>query len=67
MTMTETYLALALLVTVLAGNAYGDHEIYYCVETDKNGFFLMKNLRNIKELHYQQINLNLDFTGLPKR
>ena len=29
--MTKTYLALALLITVLAGNAYGDEEeVFYC-------------------------------------
>ena len=37
-TMTKTYLALALLITVLAGNAYGEDEVYYCAEIDKNGF-----------------------------
>ena len=37
MTM-KTYLALALLITVLAGNAYGEDEVYYCAETDSNGF-----------------------------
>ena len=31
---TKTYLALALLVTVLASNAYGDDEVYYCAQTD---------------------------------
>jgi len=36
--MTKTYLALALLITVLAGNAYGEDEVYYCVEIDRNGF-----------------------------
>ena len=37
-TMTKTYLALALLITVLAGNAYGEDEVYYCAEIDKNRF-----------------------------
>ena len=36
-TMTKTYLALALLITILAGNAYGEDEVYYCAEIDKNG------------------------------
>jgi hypothetical protein len=38
--MKKTYLALALLITgfLLAGNAYGEDEVYYCVETDSNGF-----------------------------
>jgi len=37
-TMTKTYLALALLITVLAGNAYGEDEVYYCVDTNSGGF-----------------------------
>ena len=36
--MTKTYLALALLITVLAGNAYGEDEVYYCVDTNSGGF-----------------------------
>ena len=36
--MTKTYLALALLITVLAGNAYGEDEVYYCVTTKSVGF-----------------------------
>ena len=36
MTM-KTYLALALLITVLAGNAYGEDEVYYCVTTKSVG------------------------------
>ena len=43
--MTKTYLALALLITVLAGNAYGDDEIYYCAETDGNGFYFDEKLK----------------------
>ena len=37
--MTKTYLALALLITVLAGNAYGEDEIYYCAGTGSTGFY----------------------------
>ena len=44
MTM-KTYLALALLITVLAGNAYGDDEVYYCAETDGNGFYFNEKLK----------------------
>ena len=38
--MKKTYLALAFLITgfLLAGNAYGEDEVYYCAETDSNGF-----------------------------
>ena len=42
MTMTKTYLALALLITVLAGNAYGEDEVYYCADIDSNGFKINK-------------------------
>jgi hypothetical protein len=44
MTM-KTYLALALLITVLAGNAYGEGEVYYCADTDGNGFYFDKKLK----------------------
>jgi hypothetical protein len=46
-TMTK-YLAIALLVTVLAGNAYGDDEIYYCAETDANGYVFDKTLKKYR-------------------
>ena len=42
MTM-KTYLALALLITVLAGNAYGEDEIYYCADNGSAGFNFNKN------------------------
>lgn len=39
--MKKTYIALALLITgfLLAGDAYGDDEVYYCAEIGSNGFF----------------------------
>ena len=39
--MKQAYLALAFLITVflLAGNAYGEDEVYYCAETDSTGFW----------------------------
>jgi len=33
-----TLFALALLITVLAGNAYGESEAYYCSDTGSGGF-----------------------------
>ena len=38
--MKQAYLALAFLITVflLAGNAYGEDEFYYCADIDRNGF-----------------------------
>jgi hypothetical protein len=38
--MVKKYLALALLTTgfLLAGNAYGEDEIYYCATSESNGF-----------------------------
>jgi hypothetical protein len=38
--MKITYLALAFLITgyLLAGDAYGEDEIYYCTESDSTGF-----------------------------
>ncbi len=39
--MNKKFLVLALLITgfLLAGNAYGEDEIYYCAEIDNNGFY----------------------------
>jgi len=37
--MTKTYLALALLITVLVGNAYGEDDVYYCTVTKSGGFY----------------------------
>ena len=40
------YLSIAILLTVfLAGNAYGDDQVYYCAETDGNGFYFDKKLK----------------------
>ena len=38
--MKKTYLVLAFLITgfLLAGNAYGEDEVYCCAEIDSNGF-----------------------------
>ena len=38
--MKKTYLALALLIAgfLLAGNAYGNDEVYYCADNNSNGF-----------------------------
>ena len=38
--MKKTYLALVFLITgfLLVGDAYGEDEVYYCVEIDRNGF-----------------------------
>ena len=44
----KTYLALALLVTFLAGNAYGEDEVYYCAEIGNNGFMFDNNLEKYK-------------------
>ena len=38
--MKKTYLALALLITsfLVAGNAYGEDEVYYCADIVGAGF-----------------------------
>ena len=55
--MTKTYLALALLITVLAGNAYGEDEVYYCAMTDSNGFGYDKSVAhiNVLDLHHKDL------------
>ena len=64
MTM-KTYLALALLITVLAGNAYGDGEIYYCAETEDNGFGFDENLKKYKRsgFNVQKFKIKFDRTA----
>ena len=43
------YLSIAILLTgFLAGNAYGDDDIYYCAETDANGFKSDNELKKYK-------------------
>ena len=65
MTM-KTYLALALLITVLAGNAYGDDEIYYCAETDSNGFLLDENLKKYKRSGFSSDKFKIKFDRTAK-
>ena len=38
--MVKKFLALTLLITgfLLAGDAYGEDEVYYCAAIDNNGF-----------------------------
>jgi hypothetical protein len=45
--MKKTYLALALLITgfLLAGNAYGEDEVYYCAD-EKGAGFIFKETTN---------------------
>ena len=63
--MTKAYLALALLITVLAGNAYGDDEIYYCAETDNNGFNFDETLKKYKPrlFHTEKFKIKFDRTA----
>ena len=65
MTM-KTYLALALLITVLAGNAYGDGEIYYCAETEDNGFGFDENLKKYKRSGFQTSKFKIKFDRTAK-
>ena len=60
--MTKTYLALALLITVLAGNAYGEAEVYYCAETDSNGFNYDEKLKEYSRSRFRtnQFKMKLD-------
>ena len=65
MTM-KTYLALALLITVLAGNAYGEDEIYYCAETDSNGFWFDKKLKKYKRSKFSTDKFKIKFDRTAK-
>jgi hypothetical protein len=65
MTM-KTYLALALLINVLAGNAYGDDEIYYCAETDSNGFEPNENLKKYSRRAFRTNKFKIKFDRTAK-
>ena len=65
MTM-KTYLALALLVTVLAGNAYGEDEVYYCAETDANGYAFDKTLKKYKRSGFNTEKFKIKFDRTAK-
>jgi hypothetical protein len=65
MTM-KTYLALALLVTVLAGNAYGEGEVYYCAETDGNGFDFDEYLNKYKRTGFVKNKFKIKFDRTAK-
>ena len=66
MTMTKTYLALALLITVLAGNAYGEDEVYYCADIGNNGFRFDKNLKKYKPQLFFENKFKLKFDRTAK-
>ena len=63
--MTKTYLALALLITVLAGNAYGKDEVYYCAEIDNNGFKFDEKLKEYRRAEFitNKFKMKLDRTA----
>ena len=65
MTM-KTYLALALLITVLAGNAYGDDEIYYCAGTDNNGFYFDETLKKYARTGFNTRKFKIKFDRTAK-
>jgi hypothetical protein len=64
--MKKTYLALALLITglLLVGNAYGEDDIYYCADIDKNGFLFDEKSGSYKPSLFKQqkfkLKLNMD-------
>ena len=56
--MKKTYLALASITGLLvAGNAYGEDEVYYCAMTDSNGFGYDKSVAhiNVLDLHHKDL------------
>jgi hypothetical protein len=65
MTM-KTYLALALLVTVLEGNAYVDDEIYYCAETDSTGFYFDEKLKKYSRSRFNTNKFKIKFDSTAK-
>ena len=60
------YLSIAILLTsFLAGNAYGEDEIYYCAETDNNGFNFDETLKKYKPrlFHTEKFKIKFDRTA----
>ena len=64
--MTKAYLALALLITVLAGNAYGEDEIYYCAETDANGFWFDETSKKLTRSGFVTDKFKIKFDSTAK-
>jgi hypothetical protein len=64
--MTKAYLALALLITVLAGNAYGEDEVYYCAETDNNGFYFDEKLKKYARTGFNTKKFKIKFDRTAK-
>ena len=52
--MNKTYIALAFLITgfLLAGNAYGEDEVYYCADIAKNGLILTRSAIRINQPNF---------------
>ena len=65
--MKKTYLALAFLITgfLLAGDAYGEDEVYYCAEIDANGFDYDKERGSYKPSRFnnEKFKMKLDRTS----
>ena len=61
--MKKLYLALALFITgiLLVGNAYGEDEIYYCADIDKNGFIFDKKSGSYQPSLFKQRKFKLKF------
>ena len=61
------YLAIAFLITgCLVGDAYGEDEVYYCAEINKNGFRFDKNLKKYKPQLFFESKFKLKFDRTAK-
>jgi hypothetical protein len=62
-----TNLVLTFLITgFLVGDAYGEEEVYYCAETDSNGFGFDKNLNKYKPKLFTQERFKIKFDRTAK-
>ena len=59
--MKYTYIALAFLITgfLLAGDAYGEDEVYYCAEIDGNGFYYDKKSGSYEPSRFDPIRFKM--------
>ena len=66
--MKKTYLALAFLITgfLLAGDAYGEDEIYYCAEIDANGFKFDEKLKEYRKAEFTTNKFKIKFDRTAK-
>ena len=61
------YLAIALLITgFLVGDAYGEDGVYYCAQTDSNGFYFDEKLKKYARSGFHLTKFKIKFDRIAK-